>query len=326
MEILNASAWRAVADLILTAGLLKASLLVAVVWPVIRAVPARHAALRASLWTLGFGSLLFVPVVSWRAPLLEMQVVEFPQGLFQDAGVSSPAVWLAMIWAVGAVAFLGRFLLHRLRAARVAAAAESPVGGRLQTLLDEARDRVGVRRPVRLALTRRAAAPLLVGWRRPMVLLAPEARAWPDDRLLAVLCHEMAHVRRGDYAWMVLGEMIRALYWVNPLVFFGLRETRIEQDKACDAAALQAGFSAATYARHLVAVARCVRASSLAPGALSFGRRSDLLERVGALLARDGEHPRVGRGRVLAALTSVTLVAVTAGVLAATNFWICTVA
>lgn len=324
MEILNAFEWEVAADLILTAGFLKAGLLIAILWPVIRAVPARHAALRASLWVLGFGSLLFIPVVSWSAPLVEMQVVEFPRSLFQGAGTSSPAVWLAVIWAVGAVAVLARFLLHRLRVARLAWSAERVTAGGIRHLLDEARDRVGVRRPVRIALSPGAPAPLLVGWLRPTVLLAPEAREWPEERLLAVLCHEMAHVRRGDYLWMVLGEVIRAVYWVNPLVFFGLRESRMEQDKACDAAALRTGFGTATYARHLVEVARRVRARPTAPAALSFGRRSDLRERVGALLERPGEPARVLRGRVLAAVTSAGVVALSAGILAATNFWICT--
>jgi beta-lactamase regulating signal transducer with metallopeptidase domain len=324
MEILNAFEWEVAADLILTAGLLKAALLIAILWPVIRAVPARHAGLRASLWVLGFGSLLFIPVVSWGAPLVEMQVVEFPRGLFEGAGASSPAFWLAVIWAAGAVALLGRFLLHRLRVARLAWAAEPVTGGGIRHLLDEARDRVGVRRPVRIALSPGAPAPLLVGWLRPTVLLAPEAREWPEDRLLAVLCHEMAHVRRGDYLWMVLGEVIRAVYWVNPLVFFGLREARMEQDKACDAAALRTGFGTATYARHLVEVARRVRARPPAPATLSFGRRSDLRERVGALLDRPGEPARGLQGRILAALTSAAVVALSAGILAATNFWICT--
>jgi len=324
MEILSALGWDVAADLILTAGLLKAGLLIAILWPVVRAVPVRYPDLRATLWVLGCGSLLLVPVVSWSAPFLEMQMVAFPGSLFEGAGISSPAVWLAAIWAVGAVALLGRFLLHRLRVKRLASAAERVTGGPLRDLLDEARERVGVRRPVRMGLSPRAGAPLLVGWLRPTVLLAPEAREWPEDRLLAVFCHEMGHVRRADYLWMVLGEVVRAVYWVNPLVFFGLREARREQDKACDALALRAGFPTARYARHLVEVARCLRARSPTPAALSFGRRSDLRERVEALLDRGGESVRVGRRRRLAALASAGFVSIGAGFLAATNFWICT--
>lgn len=328
MDILTDAGWRIAADLMLTAGLLKAGILIAGLWLAVRLVPGRHADLRASLWTLGLGALFLMPLVRLGAwgPLVDAQLVQFPQEMFRESVAGSPGFWLALIWSAGTVALLVRFAVHRARIAWVAASAEPVEDGPLRDLLAEARQRVRVRRRVRLALSDEAVAPILVGWLRPVVLLAPEAREWPRERLLAVLCHELGHVRRGDYLWMVLGEVARAVYWVNPLVFLGLREARMEQDKACDAVALEAGFPSTVYARHLVDVARCVRARSTAPATLSFGRRSDLRERVGVLLERPGtgEPGSSGVGRVSALIVSVVLVASSAGVLAATDFWICT--
>lgn len=325
MEIVTALPWELGADLVITAGLLKAGLLVGALWLAVRALPAGRTELRASLWIFGFAALLAVPLVSvnWGRPLLDLQVVSFPQGLFREEGASSPAYWIFLVWAAGAAGLLGRFLLHCLRVRRMARAARPVESPRLLALLEEARERVGVGRPVRLALSPDAGAPLLVGWPRPVILLAPDATEWPEDRLLAVLCHELAHVRRADYPAMVLGELVRALYWVNPLVFFGLREARMEQDKACDAVALRAGFRSAVYARHLVDVARCVRDRAVAPAALTFGRRSDLRNRVGVLLDRGEDAMGRSRGRALT-LASGALVVLAAGALAATNFWICT--
>lgn len=330
MDILVGQAWRIAADLMLTAGLLKAGILIALLWLVVRLVPGRHADLRASLWTVGLGALFLMPLVKLgaRGPLVNVQLVQFPQDMFRESVATSPAFWLALIWSAGTVALLARFAVHRLRIGWVAATAEPVERGSLRELLEEARARVGLRRRVRLAIADEAVAPILVGWLRPAVLLPPEAREWPRGRLLAVLCHELGHVRRGDYLWMVLGEVARAVYWVNPLVFLGLREARMEQDKACDAVALGAGFPSTVYARHLVDVARCVRSRSAAPAALSFGRRSDLGERVGVLLERreSAEVGSSGVGRVSALIVSVVLVASSAGVLAATDFWICTAA
>lgn len=102
----------------------------------------------------------------------------------------------------------------------------------------------------------------------------------------------------------------------------------MEQDRACDAVALRAGFPSTDYARHLVEVARCVRARTAVPAALTFGRRSDLRERIGLLLERT-EAGGTGGGRVRRVVTvaaSSALVALTSGVLAATNLWICTAA
>lgn len=328
MEFLTEEAWQIAADLLLTTVLLKAGLLTGVLWLAVRLVPPRHSDLRAGLWVLGFGALFLLPLVGLTAsrPLVDVQLVQFPQGIFQGGGSSSPAFWLALVWAGGSVVLLLRFVLHRLRIARVATSAEPVDDGRLAELLAEAGRRVGVQRRVRLAFTDGAASPILVGWLRPVVLLAPEAGEWPEDRLLAVLCHELGHVQRGDYLWMVVGEIVRAFYWMNPLVFVGLREARGEQDKACDAVALRAGFPCTAYARHLVEVARCVRARAVSPAALSFGRRSDLSDRIGVLLDRreatEVGRPRLHRVAVLA--TSAILVATSAWTLAATNLWICT--
>lgn len=330
MDILTDGAWRIAADLMITAGILKAGILIGTLWLALRLVPARHSDLRASVWTLGFGGLFLLPLVGLgsSAPLIDVQLVEFPRAIFRESGARSPAFWLAFVWAAGAVALLARFAVHRIRIGRIAATAEPVEGGALPRLLAEARRRVDVRRSVRIALAEEAVSPILVGWLRPVVLLAPEARAWPRDRLLAVLCHELGHVRRGDYLWMVLGEIVRAVYWMNPLVFLGLREARMEQDKACDAVALRAGFPSTDYARHLVDVARCVRARTAVPAALSFGKRSDLRDRVGVLLERaEGAGTGGGRlGRVLSVAACAALVALTSGVLAATDLWICTAA
>lgn len=318
-------AWQAGADIILTAGLVKAGLFVAVLWVAIRMLPGRLAEARARLWLFGVAALAVLPALSWGyAPLWDLQVVEFPRSLYRESTAASPAFWLFLVWAVGATVLLGRFAMHWTRVARMISTAEPALGPRLGRLLEEARRRLGVRRPVGMAFTTRAVSPLVVGWRRPVILLAPEAAEWPEDRMLMVLCHELAHVRRGDYPAMLLGEVVRALYWINPLVFLGLREARMEQDRACDAAVLEAGFPSASYARHLVELARRVRDGSMAPAALTFGRRSDLRERVRLLMDR-GARPMGGRrDRILATVTSAAVVALAVGTLAATNFWHCT--
>jgi len=323
MEIFTPYPWESAADLLLTAGLLKATILIGVLAAVLRAVPRRFPGLRAYLWTLGVGVLLALPVLSAGVPLLEVQAIRFPQRLFREgAGGIPAAAWLPVVWILGAVWFAGRFLLHRIRASRLVSRSVEVEGGRLADLLQVARQRMGVRRGVRIAVTSEVASPLLFGWLRPVILLPAQAPDWPEERVLAVLCHEAAHVRRGDYAWLVLGEVARAVYWLNPVVFFGLPAARIEREKACDVAALGAGFPRPTYARHLLEVARGGAAASPAGEVLAFGRRSELRERIGALMK--GPREPVGRRvRTAALLGSTAVVCVAAALLAAANFWIC---
>ena len=79
------------------------------------------------------------------------------------------------------------------------------------------RGRAGHPRPVRLAITRELAVPVSWGLRRPVVLLPAAARRWDAERRRVVLRHELAHVRRGDYAGHLLIELACALHWPNPL-------------------------------------------------------------------------------------------------------------
>lgn len=326
MEAVITRAWQAGADIILTTGLVKAGLFVALLWVAIRVVPGRYAETRARFWLFGLAALALLPVLSWEAPpVWDVQVVEFPQTIYADSAGGSLAFWLFLAWAAGAAALLSRFALHWTRARRMVRDAEPVRSPRLRHALEEARRRLGVRGPVDLALSDRAVSPLLVGWRRPVILLAPDAVEWPEDQLLMVLCHELAHVRRDDYLTMLVGEVVRALYWLNPLVFLGLREARMEQDRACDMAVLQAGFPSALYARSLVDLARSVRAGSTTPAALTFGRRSDLRERVSVLLERRARPGHALARRVLATATGATAVALAVTLLAATNFWNCPV-
>ena len=101
--------------------------------------------------------------------------------------------------------------------------------------------------------------PLTYGMRRPVIVLPAEASEWPFPRLQAALLHEMAHVKRRDWALQALGQIAGALYWFHPLVWVARSQMRAESEAACDDLVLAAGVPATEYARHLLDVALSVR-------------------------------------------------------------------
>jgi len=101
--------------------------------------------------------------------------------------------------------------------------------------------------------------PLTYGIRRPVVVLPAEADQWPMPRLNAALLHEMAHVKRRDWALQMLSQVAGALYWFHPLVWVARSQMRTESEAACDDLVLAAGVPAPDYARHLLDVALLVR-------------------------------------------------------------------
>lgn len=304
-------------------------------WP----LRGTSAATRAGLLTTGVLLLLVVPVLNLTTGWWQLELLEFPLGLLEmtpakamvaDSGATGGwgtasrlglvlglplAGWISLTWALGVVLLLGRFALHRVRAGLLV---RDAVEIRDAAFLAEAarvKRELGIAGEVGLAFAA-CSSPFTFGWRRPLVLLPLEARSWCTQRRRAVLYHEFAHVRRGDYLWLVVTELAQALYWPNPLVWMGARQIRYAQELACDDVALRAGFSSADYARHLLEIARRARIGApRVEWALSFARHIGLRSRIAAILddrsdRRATDRRAVGGLALLALLFVVGLSAV----------------
>jgi TonB family protein len=152
---------------------------------------------------------------------------------------------------------------------------------------------------------------LLVTWgvRRPRILLPATALAWRDDRIHLVLCHELAHARRGDWVVTLAAELLRAVYWFNPLVWIACRRLRQESEQACDDAVLNRGVEGAEYASQLVDIARELQQRRMWVPAPSVARASTLERRVRVML--DSRVNRRPISRLACATTLLGLLAVT---------------
>ncbi len=100
-----------------------------------------------------------------------------------------------------------------------------------------------------------------------------------------VLAHEMAHLARHDWLTQLAAEVVRAIYWFNPLFWLACARLRQESEHASDDIVLDLGFGRTSYATHLVDLARAFstygRTWLPAP---SIARPSTLERRVRAML------------------------------------------
>lgn len=83
-----------------------------------------------------------------------------------------------------------------------------------------------VRRSVALLESARVPVAMTSGLRRPLLLLCRQARSWAVERRRVVLLHELAHVRRADWLWLLLAETALAIYWWHPLAWVLARQIR----------------------------------------------------------------------------------------------------
>jgi len=134
------------------------------------------------------------------------------------------------------------------------------------------------------------------------VLLPASSETWSDERLTAVLLHERAHVQRHDTLLSLIGDVACAMYWFHPLAWWIARRARLERERACDDAVLQAGVAADEYASAIVDIARGTRIVAMA---MPMAAPSQLETRITAIL-----DPRVPRRASCVSLAAIAMLAV----------------
>jgi len=155
----------------------------------------------------------------------------FAQGPTLDAGLS----WVVLIWVVGFDGMLlrlalGLYWIRSLRRAPACAGTEP-----WQQRVDVLAARFGLRRRVRLRVLDKLDSPLAAGWWQPYLYLpAAVLMRLPPASIEALLAHELAHVRRHDYAVNLLQKLIEALLFYHPVVWWLSRRIEIEREQIAD--------------------------------------------------------------------------------------------
>jgi beta-lactamase regulating signal transducer with metallopeptidase domain len=166
----------------------------------------------------------------------------------------------------------------------------------------------GIERPVVLLENSLTDVPVTWGIVYPVILLPASSEEWDEEQRVAVLTHELAHVKRFDALSQLLGQLALALLWFHPLVWMAVRRMRMEREHACDDFVLVAGARASRYADDLLGLARRLsRPTAPAAAALAMARRSELEGRLLAILDPAMKRTAVRRARV-ALLTLAVMV------------------
>lgn len=216
---------------------------------------------------------------------------------------------LALLWITGFATSAAMMLAGFRRLVRVTRRATRVKSPRWVEPGRELAGRFGVGD---VALLETDAPDVLATWgsRRPCILLPERCESWAESRIHAVLCHEMAHIRRADWSIQIAAEMVRAVFWFNPLFWIACARLRRESEQACDDAVLEAGVSPSEYASHLVEIARACRpASPPVTTAMPIARPSTLEWRITAML--NTSLSRSAPSRRTLAVTLLVLLAIT---------------
>ena len=297
-------------------------------------LPIKSPALRHLLWAIvllkplvavavSSPYTLFTPFVSLLEPG-NASVLPVDHSTVQVASSSTIATgsvqltiagWGAILWLVGAALLIGRILIGYGIVWCLRQQAQVQHDGPLSDALRQARRTLDGYPKVEVATSPSISSPMAVGILRPIIVFPADlVEKLSADKLVLILMHELAHVRRWDNFTMLLHRLVSAVLFFHPAVWLCGRMLRREAEQACDDLVIYATGRSEAYARGLAHVAE--QAAHLnplirrIPTMNAFAAESDLALRIRRTLG--GGARRMGmRARVLVAVLLCPLAAVT---------------
>jgi beta-lactamase regulating signal transducer with metallopeptidase domain/HEAT repeat protein len=293
-------------------GILPAEPMQSAVAPSTSAAP-RAGAPRAGISGEGVAPLPSVLPVSYGAPVGADVPSEPTRGVI--AALRGASLWSIALgaWAFIAAAILLSLTWSSLVVRRLVRRSRVLDDQSWMTPLYEVSDRMGLQEPPRLLLSHDAKMPFACGLATPTIVLPSECEGWSHERRLAVLLHELAHVRRRDLAAHTLGRLVCAVYWFHPLVWTAARKLRDESERACDDLALSCGTRATDYAEHLLEIVTSVRRETTPMVALAMARRKEFEGRMLAILDPELRHSTPSRQQSAALISALVMISVLIG-------------
>ncbi|MBC3935496.1 serine hydrolase [Undibacterium sp. CY7W] len=153
--------------------------------------------------------------------------------------------FLVTLWLSGVTLMLSRYLLGLLWIARLGSLAGQAdyvsAMGDWQQSARSLQTRFGIRREVRLLWKTEILSPMTTGCWRPVILMPVSLLSGMSPAMIeALLAHELAHIRRWDYLVKLLQNLVQALLFYHPVVWWLGRHMDSERELIADQLAVAA--------------------------------------------------------------------------------------
>lgn len=216
-------------------------------------------------------------------------------------GANEPRVfwWPVMVWLLGMGVLASRSLVCRAWFIALKSRRSAVSDPRLLERIREFALRLSIRKPVQITQCKDLTSPVAYGIFRPAICLPEDfTTAYSVAQQDAILTHELGHLSAKDPLWYCLVDMVTALWWWHPLVWWSRHHLQAATELAADECSLLLPGGPENLAVSLVQMGRSL-AQRRTFGFLGMdgnGFRSGLGRRVSRLLGlQEGLPQSLGR-------------------------------
>jgi beta-lactamase regulating signal transducer with metallopeptidase domain len=168
-----------------------------------------------------------------------------------------------------------------------------------------------IRRKPRLLVVPGSAAPMAVGYRNPAVVIPANLLAQSaGGGLEPILRHELAHLRRGDDWSNLIQQLLKAVLFFHPGIWWLSRRLTLDREIACDDHVLATARAPKAYALLLTEFAGQVQYRHCPAAPAGWSRHSQLKERITMILdPKRNASPQLAVAPMGTLITAVALLA-----------------
>lgn len=241
---------------------------------------------RYALLVATFFVMALCPVATWfvlaNGPV-GLAPLSLDPSILTELGLWSGAIWVAGVGIGSLRMAVGWLVLQR----HLRRSALSPTRD-LRESLRRMADRLGVSRAVELVVSPLIDGPATTGVLRAAIYLpASLITRLSPEQIEALIAHELAHIRRHDFAVNLVQSIIEVALFFHPAVWWISARIRVEREHCCDDLAIESVGSPAVYANALLQLEVSRPKLTLACAATD----GDLLSRLRRMGRRDDFRP-----------------------------------
>jgi len=236
-----------------------------------------------------------------------------PSLSFISHHVNEGLPYCTALYLLGLLFFFVRYCTRYIQTRKLRTGGLSRIRPEMRIFVSETSRLMGIKKRVRVWFSSLVDSPVTLGFLKPVILIPiATANNLTTQQVEAILLHELAHIRRNDYALNLGLALLEVFFFFNPFARLLMKDIKKEREHRCDDLVLQFRYEPYAYASALLSLARTVDGFGSRPRQLAMAatgeREQLLLQRVKRILNQPQPITRPGiRSVVFLLLTLATV-------------------